>query len=84
MEKYEQNYWSKQPELLRAYQRDEEYKSFLRYSVIESLEVFINYRILNKYDAEIRCVADFIYYLVTTISKKQTLGEGYCSIVPVS
>lgn len=59
-----------QPEIMRAYQRDEEYKSFIRFSVLECLEVLINYRLLAKYDAEIRCVSDMIYYLVTTIRKK--------------
>ena len=74
---------SRQPEILRACQRDEEYKMILRYLVLESLEVFVNYRTLNKYDAEIKMSSDFIYYLLTTIRGKQTLGEEYCSIIPV-
>ena len=74
---------SMQPEILRAYQRDEEYKMMLRYLVMESLEVFIKYRFLSKYDAEIKMGSDFLYYLLTTIRGKQTLGEEYCSIIPV-
>ena len=72
-----------QPEILRAYQRDEEYKLMLRYLVMEALEVFIKYRTLSKYDAEIKMGSDFLYYVLTTIRGKQTLGEEYCSIIPV-
>jgi peroxin-10 len=52
--------------------------------VMESLEVFIKYRFLSKFDAEIKMGSDFLYYLLTTIRGKQTLGEEYCSIIPVS
>ena len=55
----------------------------LRYLLLESMEVFVNYRLLTKYDAELKMGSDFIYYLLTTIRGKQTLGEEYCSIVPV-
>ena len=72
-----------QPEILRAYQRDDEYKMILRYLLLESMEVFVNYRLLTKYDAEIKMGSDLLYYLLTTIRGKQTLGEEYCSIVPV-
>jgi len=72
-----------QPEILRAYQRDDEYKMILRFMLLESMEVFVNYRLITRYDAEIKMGSDFIYYLLTTIRGKQTLGEEYCSIVPV-
>ncbi len=68
---------------MRAYQRDEEYKMILRYLVMESLEVFIKYRTLSRLDAEIKVGSDFLYYFLTTIRGKQTLGEEYCSIIPV-
>lgn len=55
----------------------------LRYLVMESLEVFIKYRFLSKYDSEIKMGSDLLYYLLTTIRGKQTLGEEYCSIIPV-
>lgn len=75
--------YSKAPEIMRAFQRDEEYKHVLRFMAVEALEVFINYRTLNKYDSEIRMGSDFIYYALTTLIGKQTLGEEYCSIRPV-
>ena len=75
---------SKQPEVLRAFQRDDEYKQILRFMIIESLEVFINYRKLSNYDSEIKMGSDFVYYLFTTMRGKQTLGEEYCSILPIS
>jgi peroxin-10 len=55
----------------------------LRYLLLESLEVFVHYRTLSKYDAEIKMTSDFLYYFLTTIRGKQTLGEEYCSIIPV-
>lgn len=75
--------FSKQPEIMRSYQRDEEYKQLLRFLIIESLETMIHYRTLSKYDSEIRLTSDFIYYLLTTLIGKQTLGEEYCSIIPI-
>ena len=42
----------------------------LRYLVIEALEVFIKYRTLSKYDAEIKMGSDFLYYMLTTIRGK--------------
>jgi len=68
---------------MRAYQRDEEYKHLLRFITIEALEVLVNYRILNKYDSELKLGSDFVYYALTTLKGKQTLGEEYCSITPV-
>jgi hypothetical protein len=61
---------SLQPEILRAYQRDEEYKMMLRYLVMEALEVFVKYRVLSKYDAEIKMGSDLLYYILTTIRGK--------------
>ena len=61
---------SMQPEILRAYQRDEEYKMMLRYLVMEALEVFVKYRMLSKYDSEIKMGSDLLYYILTTIRGK--------------
>ena len=47
------------------------------------MEVFVKYRVITQYDAEIKMGSDLLYYLLTTIRGKQTLGEEYCSIVPV-
>ncbi|CDW86965.1 peroxisome biogenesis factor 10 [Stylonychia lemnae] len=75
--------YSKQPEIMRAYQRDEEYKQMLRFLIIEALETMIHYRTLSKFDSEIRMGSDLLYYLLTSMRGKQTLGEEYCSIIPV-
>ena len=45
--------WAKSPEIMRAYQRDIEYKIMLRFSVIEFLETKFDYRIIRKYQSEI-------------------------------
>lgn len=44
--------------------------------------MLFNYRLLNKYEAELKCVAELLYYLMTTLRKEQTLGEEYCALHP--
>ena len=61
---------SLQPEILRAYQRDEEYKMILRTLLYEALETVISYRFMARYDSEIRMGSDLLYYLLTTIRGK--------------
>eukprot|EP00347_Sterkiella_histriomuscorum_P019496 403341406 len=68
---------------MRSYQRDEEYKQLIRFMLLESLETLINYRTIAKYDSEIKMGSDFVYYLLTYLIGKQTLGEEYCSILPI-
>ena len=71
-----------QPQVIRAYQRDEEYKQWLRFSVLESLELAVPYRLIHKWRAEIMAAADLVYFGLTTLRGKQTLGEEYCNIRP--
>jgi len=73
---------SKQPELMRAFQRDEEIRLTLRSSLLEALETFIKYRNILKWEDELLLTADLFYFGVTTLKGSQTLGEEYCGIAP--
>ena len=55
-----------QPQIIRAYQRDEEYKSWLRYALLESIELAVPYRHIQKWRAEIVAASDFLYFGLTT------------------
>jgi len=61
-----------QPQIIRAYQRDEEYRQWLRYAVLESLELgsILPYRIIHNYRAEWAVASDFIYFTLTTLQGK--------------
>ena len=67
---------------MRAYQRDEEYRQWLRFYVLESSELFLSYRNRYNWTSEVTLVADLTYFACTTARRKQTLGEEYCSIEP--
>lgn len=69
--------------LIRAYQRDEEYKTWLRYSVLESCELFFKARWISRWRGELTLCSDLLYYAMTTLQNKTTLGEQYCGISPV-
>ncbi len=69
-----------QPEMMRAFARDEDFKSHLCFKLVETLEVFVNYRLLSKWDEELKVVAELIYFAFTTLRSKPTLGEEYCEI----
>lgn len=66
-----------QPQIIRAYQRDEEYRQWLRFTVLESLELgqLLPYRLIHSYRAEWALASDFTYFALTTLKGKQTLGE---------
>ena len=73
-----------QPHIISAYQRDSEYRSWLRFAVLESLEILLPYRLIHSSRAEWTIFADLVYFALTTGRGKQTLGEQYCNIEPVS
>lgn len=56
---------ARQPEILRAYMRDQEYKSLFHYYLLEAAEVFLPYRILSKFQNELKFIADFSYLSLT-------------------
>jgi len=52
---------AKSAEILRAYQRDLEYKSMLNFAMVEYFECIMGYRIIQKYRGEICLLSDFVY-----------------------
>ena len=73
---------AKSPEILRAYERDCEFRAIFNFALREALEQVFDYRLLAKYNSEVNILEKFIYYWLTTLRGKQTLGEEYCQIQP--
>ena len=59
--------WAKSPEIMRAYQRDVEYKLMFKFAIVEFLESRFDYRVIRKYQAEIKCLSDLIFTWMTTV-----------------
>ena len=59
-----------QPEIVRAFQRDEEYRQWLRFAFLESSELFISFRALYDWRSELTLLADLCYFGFTTARRK--------------
>ena len=63
------------PYIIRANQRDEEYKLWLKFSLLESLELILRYKVIHDWRSELSVLSDLTYYLTTTMLQRRTLGE---------
>ncbi len=48
--------------------------------MIESLELVVKYRFLHEWREELALSSDFLYYGLTTLLGRQTLGQEYCGV----
>lgn len=71
-----------QPDILRAAERDNNFKQLINFKVLEVLEILLKYNVITKYEKEIKLLTDTIYYMLTTGKNWMTLGEEYCQIAP--
>jgi peroxin-10 len=67
--------------IIRSYQKDDYYRSKLRIQLRNMAHLFINPSTCLKYSKEINLLADFFYYLTTTLANRQTIGQEYCNLV---
>ena len=67
--------------IIRSYQKDDYYRSKLRLQLRNLANLFINQAICLKYSKELNLIADFFYYLTTTLSTRQTIGQEYCNLI---
>lgn len=71
-------------DIIRGEQRDEFYRLKLNQSFIESITTLFNNNHLSfriKYNQQIQFASDLVYYLLTTLADRQTIGQEYCNIV---
>uniref|UniRef100_A0A1D1ZGE4 RING-type E3 ubiquitin transferase n=1 Tax=Anthurium amnicola TaxID=1678845 RepID=A0A1D1ZGE4_9ARAE len=73
-----------QPEIMRAAEKDEQYASFLQDACRDAFRHLFGTRVAVAYQSETKLVGQTLYYLLTTGSGQQTLGEEYCDISQVA
>lgn len=72
-----------QPEIMRAAEKDEQYASFIYDACRDAFRQLFGTRVAVAYQSETKLVGQMLYYVLTTGSGQQTLGEEYCDITQV-
>ncbi|PON77367.1 Peroxisome biogenesis factor [Parasponia andersonii] len=73
-----------QPEIMRAAEKDEQYASFVYDACRDAFRHLFGTRIAVAYQSETKLLGQMLYYVLTTGSGQQTLGEEYCDITQVA
>ncbi|GLT25623.1 hypothetical protein SLA2020_007430 [Shorea laevis] len=73
-----------QPEIMRAAEKDDQYASFVYDACRDAFRHLFGARIAVAYQNEARLLGQMLYYVLTTGSGQQTLGEEYCDITQVA
>ncbi|KAJ0246360.1 Peroxisome biogenesis factor 10 [Hirschfeldia incana] len=73
-----------QPEIMRAAEKDDQYASFIHEACRDAFRHLFGTRIALAYQKEMKLVGQMLYYVLTTGSGQQTLGEEYCDIIQVA
>ncbi|KAK9946217.1 hypothetical protein M0R45_011692 [Rubus argutus] len=73
-----------QPEVMRAAEKDDQYASFVYDACRDAFRHLFGTRIAVAYQNETKLVGQMLYYILTTGSGQQTLGEEYCDITQVA
>ncbi|KAJ3698025.1 hypothetical protein LUZ61_001730 [Rhynchospora tenuis] len=73
-----------QPEMMRAADKDESYAAYVQEACRDAFRHLFGSRITSAYQDEIKLLGQTFYYLLTTGSGQQTLGEEYCDIIQVA
>ncbi|KAI9591106.1 Pex12 amino terminal region-domain-containing protein [Syncephalis fuscata] len=72
-----------QPDIIRANQKDLYYRTQLQEGIDYAFREALGTRQFLRYQSEIRTFSDFLYYILTTLTGSQTLGEEYCDLLQV-
>ncbi|CAE6011508.1 unnamed protein product [Arabidopsis arenosa] len=73
-----------QPEIMRAAEKDDQYASFIHEACRDAFRHLFGTRIALAYQKEMKLLGQMLYYVLTTGSGQQTLGEEYCDIIQVA
>ncbi|XP_030538535.1 peroxisome biogenesis factor 10 [Rhodamnia argentea] len=73
-----------QPEIMRAAEKDDQYSSFLYDACRDAIRHLFGTRVAVAYQSETHLLGQMLYYVLTTGSGQQTLGEEYCDITQVA
>ncbi|KAJ4708962.1 Peroxisome biogenesis factor 10 [Melia azedarach] len=72
-----------QPEIMRAAEKDDQYASFVYDACRDAFRHLFGTRVAIAYQSETKLLGQMLYYVLTTGSGQQTLGEEYCDITQV-
>ncbi|XP_054710940.1 peroxisome biogenesis factor 10-like [Uloborus diversus] len=72
-----------QPEILRSFQKDEEYIHSLRSAISDLVQKLTGIPFWIKWKDFIDTSSDFLFFSLTTLSGFQTLGEEYVNVIQV-
>lgn len=70
--------------LVRSNQKDQYYAGYLYKMVSELLQKILRPRAWLMWQREMRLCGELVYFSVTSLLSRQTLGEEYCNIVQTS
>ncbi|GMI89364.1 peroxin 10 [Hibiscus trionum] len=73
-----------QPEVMRAAEKDDQYASFVYDACRDAFRYLFGTRVAVAYQNETKLLGQMLYYVLTTGSGQQTLGEEYCDITQVA
>uniref|UniRef100_A0A0D3GTE0 RING-type E3 ubiquitin transferase n=1 Tax=Oryza barthii TaxID=65489 RepID=A0A0D3GTE0_9ORYZ len=73
-----------QPEIMRAAEKDDGYAAHVTEACRDAFRHLFGTRVAVAYQNEIKLLGQSLYYLLTTGSGQQTLGEEYCDISQVA
>ncbi|KAL6997353.1 peroxisome biogenesis factor 10 [Sarracenia purpurea var. burkii] len=72
------------PEIMRAAEKDDQYASFVYDACRDAFRHLFGTRVAVAYQSETKLLGQMLYYVLTTGSGQQTLGEEYCDISQVA
>ncbi|KAK9273166.1 hypothetical protein L1049_017973 [Liquidambar formosana] len=73
-----------QPEIMRAAEKDDQYASYVYEACRDAFRHLFGTRVSVAYQSETKLLGQMLYYILTTGSGQQTLGEEYCDITQVA
>ncbi|XXG51380.1 hypothetical protein AAC387_Pa02g5167 [Persea americana] len=73
-----------QPEIMRAAEKDDQYASYVYDACRDAFRHLFGTRYAVAYQSETKLLGQMLYYILTTGSGQQTLGEEYCDITQVA
>ncbi|KAE9607877.1 putative transcription factor C2H2 family [Lupinus albus] len=73
-----------QPEVMRAAEKDDQYASFVYEACRDAFRHLFGTRVAVTYQNETKLLGQILYYVLTTGSGQQTLGEEYCDITQIA
>lgn len=73
-----------QPEIMRAAEKDDQYASFVYDACRDAFRHLFGTRMAVAFQSETKLLGQILYFLLTTGSGQQTLGEEYCDITQVA